>query len=261
MSDSVAERMARREAVAKTAKADPALLEQLSPGSVDETAANLRNAFTVPRLREYAEALSIDLAGARLKDAITEMIALELVNSAPIPEAQPEEEADAEASAPPTDGKVTEPVPAKASLGEDELTRPIEGGGKYIQIRHVTRTLVGFGQGDGQAFLDPHQARETLGKYLSAGYDLVAVEHLGIEANGHMILWGFGLPNDPKDAKGVSDIWHIVRTIGSGAEGAITGFQADAFISSYLADGYEVFKVKQLGLTPSGINMLWVLVR
>lgn len=260
MSDEVAERLAQRAAIAKSAASDPELLDQVVPGSVEETAVKLEAKFTVPNLREKAAALSLDVDARARKAEIAEAIAVELVGN------PPEGESDVVApTGPPveSDGRGPEesaagPIP---NLALDDDIRPIEGGGKYVQLRHVTRTLTAFGRGDGYAFLDPHQASAYFSQYLDAGYDLLFVEHLGIEPEGHMMLWGFALPNDPKDVKGITEVHHIVRIIGAGGEGAISGFQADMYVSSFLTEGWEIFKVKQLGLTPSGINVLWVLVR
>jgi hypothetical protein len=261
MTDEVAERIAQRALLSAGVGDDPELLAVIG-GSKADTSKALQAEFTVPQLRERADRLGVNLTGLGLKEDIADAIAGYLHEGMEAAEAELEPEPDAEAlpmpAAPESDGR---PAPRPASnLSTDDIVRPLSGAGRFLQVRHVSRTLSGYGQGNGHEYLDPQQARDFFAKYIAAGYHLLFVQHLGIDPAGHMMLWAFGLANDPKDVAEYSELHHIVRTIGT-SENAITGFQADEYISSYLADGWELYEVKQLGLSPSGINVLWVLVR
>lgn len=61
------------------------------------------------------------------------------------------------------------------------------------------------------------------------------------------------------------EIHHIVRTVSAmGQEdGTISGHQADTYIASYFRDGWRLLndKVIDLGLSASGLTLMWVMVR
>lgn len=265
MTDEVSERLAQRASLSGSVVDDPKLLALIG-ASEKETATNLQGEFTVPQLRERAERLGLPLSGLTIKEDIAKALAAFLHEGGgePLPELPPEAEAPAAEAEIAPDGVEPEPVPPPAEptmAGPSvDVARPVEGAGRFVQLRHVSRTLVGYGHGNGYEYLDPLQAQEHLSKYLALGYHMLFVQHLGIDPAGHMFLWAFGLPNDPGDLTPFNEVRHIVRTIGP-AENAVSGFQADEYISTFLADGWELFEVKQLGLSPSGINVLWVLVR
>lgn len=265
MSEQVAERLAQRQAIAAGLAQDEKLVGLLGD-SVEATADNLEAEYTVPELKAKAEELGVDLAGASLKREIAEAIASDLIVSGEdAEESEPEAEADTAEALEPAEPQEPAPAP-QASNGHaaalDDI-RPIAGGGTYVQLRHMVRTLVRRGRGDGQNLMDPDQLNDHAYKsYFSKGFDLLFVEHLGMNPDGHMMLLAFGLPNDPEAEPKYHEIYPIVRTISAvGSDGSIAGFRADEYVSSFLADGWEVFKVKQLGLEPSGVNLLWILVR
>ena len=60
-----------------------------------------------------------------------------------------------------------------------------------------------------------------------------------------------------------ADIHHVVRTIGVQATpgGAVTGGEADDYIRGYLRNGYRLAFVQSLGMTPEGIQVLYILIR
>lgn len=60
-----------------------------------------------------------------------------------------------------------------------------------------------------------------------------------------------------------ADIHHIVRRIGLQAmpDGTITASEADAYIRTWLQAGYRLAFAQSLGLEPSGVNVLYILIK
>jgi hypothetical protein len=132
---------------------------------------------------------------------------------------------------------------------------------EYTDVYHITRTLGPFTDGD--AVWSSEKATEKLMEKFAEGYDLIDVETMGAWPQGGVyVLWLMGKPiGVPRK---VSEIHHVVRTVsGLGSQGSITGFQADGYITSYINDGWRLFRdrVIPLGLSPAGVTLFWVLVR
>ena len=131
----------------------------------------------------------------------------------------------------------------------------------FTDLYHVTRTLGPFTQGD--EIWSSEEASKELMKRFAKGYDLVDVETMGTWPQGGVyVLWLLGKPVD--GPRKVAEIHHVVRTVsGMGQGGSVTGFQADAYVTSYIEDGWRLFndRVIPLGLSPAGVTLLWVLVR
>lgn len=263
MSDAIAERLEKRRALAASVEQAPELFD-LVGADKDETVANLDDAHTVPELKEHAENLGVDISGLNLKAEIAGALAAFMLRADEIVEKQAEEPGAEAPTTAESDGAGPAPdvgVQVPDLSGEDP--RPIEGGGEYVRVAHVTRLLVGpkSNSADGKIRVTAEMLSDHLFQnYFSKGYHLLYAEHLGIDTDGHWIIWGLGLPNDSDADMKQSEVHPIVRTIGAG-EQAVSEFNAATYVSAFLSDGWELFSVRQLGLGPSGINMLWVLVR
>jgi hypothetical protein len=71
---------------------------------------------------------------------------------------------------------------------------------------------------------------------------------------------GDRLPSD----NAYHEIHHIVRTVSAmGKDGTVSGDHADRYIASWLQDGWRLLndRVIDLGLSPSGLTLMWVMVR
>lgn len=151
-----------------------------------------------------------------------------------------------------TPGPTPEERPAAEVVTEESL---------YADVLHITRTLGPFTDGD--SIWSAEEASKKLAEKFAQGYDLVDVETMGTYPSGGVyILWMLGKPIE--GPRKVTEIHHVVRTVsGMGQGGSITGFQADAYITSYLQDGWRLFKdrIIPLGLSPAGVTLMWVLVR
>jgi len=257
----------RRQKVAALLDENPDVADSLQD-SVELTAASLAGNMTVSQLREQAEALGVDLTGARLKDEIAAVIAKAISPGAQEPNGQPEG-AGTPPSGPslpvegvePPDHPYPEPKPALSTPNLLSETGDLPGDSEYSNVHHMVR-LITAAQSDGRGVLTGAEANALLAQYFQQGYDLLGIDHVGIEsggfAAGHNFLWLLGLRRDRKSK--FQDIKHVVRVIGN-SEGGITAQNADALIAYDIADGWGVFAMKTLGFSPSGINVLWVLVR
>ena len=150
---------------------------------------------------------------------------------------------------------------AEATEPEAPLAEVVGIESAFTDLYHLTRTLGPFTDGD--TVWSSEEASKELMKRFAKGYDLVDVETMGTWPQGGVyVLWLLGKPVD--GPRKVTEIHHVVRTVsGMGQGGSITGFQADAYITSYIKDGWRLFndKVTPLGLSPAGVTLLWVLVR
>ena len=145
--------------------------------------------------------------------------------------------------------------------GEGPLAEVVAVESAFTDLYHVTRTLGPFTQGD-EIWSSEEASKELMNRF-AKGYDLVDVETMGTWPQGGVyVLWLLGKPVD--GPRKVGEIHHVVRTVsGMGQGGSVTGFQADAYITSYIKDGWRLFndRVIPLGLSPAGVTLLWVLVR
>jgi hypothetical protein len=143
-----------------------------------------------------------------------------------------------------------------ASEGMATLTPTRDSG---YSVKHIVRTLAAFG--DGVAVWSGAQADAEIGRWLQDGYDLLAVRSLGYGPEGVNVLWV--LRRLDVDEEGHSEAKHITRRLSpGGGPDSLTGFQADALLDAYVAQGYTLRFPEPLGLDPSGgIPFLWVLVR
>jgi len=129
-----------------------------------------------------------------------------------------------------------------------------------LAIKHIVRTLSPLAGVDDNAWSGERANRE-IGQWLEMGYDLKLVRSLGIGPDGVHVLWV--LCKRAEGTKGPSEVMHITRRMtGMGSPGTVTGFQADALLAGFVAEGWEVSFIETLGLDPTGgVAMFWLLTR
>jgi hypothetical protein len=130
------------------------------------------------------------------------------------------------------------------------------------EVRHMVRTLSSNGGNWDEKVVRADYADDKISEYLQEGWGLIQIQHLGVTAEGIDMLWIMGKPVDGVEFP-FDEIYHIVQNVGGvGPDNrGLTGFQADALINSYLAEGWELAYVKAIASSAAGINMMWVLVR
>lgn len=103
---------------------------------------------------------------------------------------------------------------------------------------------------------------EAIGRYYQNGYVPREVFVGGFDTRGHRVGW---VLQRVKDAK-YSESHMVLQTLTATADpgrNTVTGFQADAYISSYLEDGWDLVGVcfNGLDMNSGGVYMVWFLAR
>jgi hypothetical protein len=135
---------------------------------------------------------------------------------------------------------------------------------RYDATRLLVRTLVKHGLGMGgwnSEAVETEEADFGIGQMFAQGWEPIKVRSLGYSAAGINMIWILG--HVKSGAGKYTEARHITRIIGAGgmeSEG-VSGFKADDYINSFIADGFEIAAVDAIGLGPEGLTMLWVLAR
>jgi hypothetical protein len=154
---------------------------------------------------------------------------------------------------------------------EDVLSsKDVEAIAYNTRIKHFMFTI-----GDGPepdpmiGLLDVDSADAEISRFLAQGYEPLEVFVGGFDIRGHRVGWVLEKGGNDDEAR-YSEAHHVLRTLTGNPDtirGTVTGFQADAFISNMLDDGWKLVGVKFNGIDagPSGgsggIYMIWFLVR
>jgi len=156
----------------------------------------------------------------------------------------------------------TETAPGAESVmvlpGLAALTRGL----RLKRVYHIVRTVNEWGQGWEQQVVSFNDANKRISELLAEGWLPVHLQALGVAPDGIQMLWVLGEFENMDGVPHFSEVKHISRTLGSmAASRGITGLQADALISSYLMEGFNLGYVTALGMGPEGVFMYWVLLR
>lgn len=175
------------------------------------------------------------------------------------------EEAEAEAPAPAeAEAEPTEPAAEPAAIEEEPVIESEWEGemGRYTETKHYSRTMHPLGGLDESVKTPAKLNAEIKEDYFDKGFELIKVIPQGFGPEGVGVLWVLGKVREGLESKH-SEIWHIQRTLSERPmeTGSITGFRADAYIKTYLDNGWQLFSVDALQSGQKEIPMLWVLVR
>jgi hypothetical protein len=135
---------------------------------------------------------------------------------------------------------------------------------RYDATRLIVRTLVKHGLGMGgwnSEAVETEEADFGIGQMFAQGWEPIKVRSLGYSAAGINMIWILG--HVPSGAGKYTEARHITRIIGAGGmeSDGVSGFKADDYINSFIAEGFEIAAVDAIGLGPEGLTMLWVLAR
>lgn len=146
-------------------------------------------------------------------------------------------------------------------IGEHAIPFTPDSFGRYESVYHYARTIHPLG-GLGEEIKSPEEVINKIENELFAnGWELAFVDPLGYGPDGLACLWIFGKLREGLEARH-KEIKHIQRTLGANVtEGQITGFGADTYINSFLAEGWSIFNATALMRGGADVPMLWVLVR
>lgn len=135
---------------------------------------------------------------------------------------------------------------------------------RHDATRLIVRTLVKHGLGMGgwnSEAVETEEADFGIGKMFEQGWEPIKVRSLGYTAAGINMIWILGHVRN--GVGNYQEAKHITRIIGAGGmeSDGVSGFKADDYINSFIADGWEIVAVDAIGLGPEGLTMLWVLAR
>lgn len=174
------------------------------------------------------------------------------------------ESGEAESLAEPTTAE--ESAELDEAVAEAEASNEDNGNLGYFgtKIKHFMFTVDGnMTEPDAlNAIYDTRTVNREVSQWLQAGYVPVDVFTAGYTPQGHRLGWVLEKQaGEPK----YTEVSHVMRTLTDQANeqiGSVTGFQADAYLSSLVEDeGWKLIGVRQNGLSADGLYMVWFLVR
>lgn len=128
---------------------------------------------------------------------------------------------------------------------------------KYVEVYHMMRIL-GMAPRHEMGVVTIEELNGELTSNAQAGKEIVNVFGVGKTTEGDALLFVFGVPEDGQ--VGYEEVRIVQRYLGT-ASGAVTGFQADAYLTSLLHEGWTLLHVARNGSVTNAYNMIWVLVK
>jgi len=228
---------------------------------------------TVEELRAYAKKEDVGLEGATRKDDIavtitTAIVIREQLQEEEAGENEKPEPAPVKHLIPKIDTQKPPAVSAESATKESQpapVKQPITGKGLKTRAAHFKRLIVPTNDvtlkiADAHIEIDTVQSAKAYIEevYFANGYEMTYVSYIGVETlaevSGHNIMLIFEQPANHEALH--NEIYILITQIGG-----MSGFQHDAFLSSYLEQGWKLEHFETLGYSEAGINCFWVLVR
>ena len=215
-------------------------------------------AFSKTELRIIAEEIGAKVGGTKAQLAeniLAKKAGLQPPDDIGLSEEAPENgvgldatevEADAQADA------------AREEIAAEEAEAPL------LPVKHMMLTM--FEAADQYTgVLDQAGVNARVDELLELGYEPVEFATLGFSPGGHKLFYVFELKDKPRYTRSM----HILRLLTPTANplrGTITGFQADAYISAFIEQGWTLVGARYngddvLGESTTGIFLIWFLVK
>lgn len=254
--------------------------DEILEGNVEDVVAYIATVESIDTLRDLADAEEDGKNRKGVLRAIGPRVQ-ELVPPEPeiIEQAQQAESAPADLETPnlaengaePKQDDAVEPepeqeestVPTIASMEYPFADQPWEGEmGRYVAIKHMTRIMNPLGGLDDRIKTPIEVNEEIENEWFSKGYELLKTVTMGFDQTGLAVLYVLGKVREGLSARH-TQVWHIQRTLVERDQrsDSITSFQADAYVSSFLNDGWNLVSAEVIQRGADAIPMLWVLVR
>ena len=131
------------------------------------------------------------------------------------------------------------------------------------RIKHLMFTLGDIANPDPfSGLMDVGTVDDILARYYEAGYEPTEVFIGGFDTKGHRVGWVLQKSDEPK----YKESHVVVQTLTQNPDpgrGTTTGFQADAYIGSFLDDGWDLLGVRFNGIdmNSGGVYLVWFLAR
>ena len=210
--------------------------------------------YSFAELKVVAEEIGAE--SGRSKKQLVENILAKKDGTVPEAFEEPEEEEAAAVGEPETvqDDEYRELV----EVEEGDSDAPV------LPIKHLMLTM--FDKADpSTGVLDQVGVNERVDELLAKGYEPVEFATLGFSPGGHKLFYVFRLVDKPRYTRSM----HIMRLLTpqpNPLRGTITGFQADAYISAFIDQGWTLIGARYngddvLGESTTGIFLIWMLVK
>jgi hypothetical protein len=133
-----------------------------------------------------------------------------------------------------------------------------------LPLKHLMLTF--FEKADpNTGVLDQIGVNERVDDLLALGYEPIEFATIGFSPGGHKLFYVFQLVDKPRYTRSM----HILRLLTpqpNPLRGTITGFQADAYISAFIDQGWTLIGARYngddvLGESTTGIFLIWMLVK
>ena len=219
-------------------------------------------AYSKTELRVIAEEIGAKVGGTKTQLAeniLAKKAGLQPPDDIGLPEETPENGVEDE---PVLDATEIE-ADAQADAAREEASRE-EVEAPLLPIKHLMLTM--FEAADQYTgVLDQVGVNARVDELLALGYEPIEFQTLGYSPGGHKLFYVFELAEKPRYTRSM----HIMRLLTpqpNPLRGTITGFQADAYISAFIEQGWTLIGARYngddvLGESTTGIFLIWFLVK
>lgn len=160
-------------------------------------------------------------------------------------------------------------VPEAVVEGEEAAEAAVEAATEaadapLLPVKHLMLTMYEAAD-ESIGVLDQTGVNARVDGLMAQGYEPIEFQTLGFSPGGHKLFYVFELKKKPKYTRSM----HIMRLLTpqpNPIRSTITGFQADAYISAFIEQGWTLKGARYngddvLGETTTGIYIIWMLVK
>ncbi len=145
-----------------------------------------------------------------------------------------------------------------------EAAAPVAEDAALLPVKHLMLTMY-ESPDESIGVLDQTGVNARVDGIMAQGYEPIEFQTLGFSPGGHKLFYVFELKDKPKYTRSM----HIMRLLTpqpNPIRNTITGFQADAYISAFIEQGWRLLGARYngddiLGETTTGIYIIWMLVK
>ncbi len=153
---------------------------------------------------------------------------------------------------------------AAAAAVEAGEVQAVAEPGDLLPVKHLMLTMFEMAD-ESTGVLNQQGVNERVDDLMAQGYEPIEFQAIGFSPGGHKLFYVFELKDKPKYTRSM----HIMRLLTpqpNPLRNTITGFQADAYISAFIEQGWKLMGVRYngndvIGESTTGIFVIWMLVK